>query len=284
MSWNTIETIGKATVGTVFGAAGTFGAGVHATGKVVDTMLKGTASASKAVATGNETVIGKIAGAAAGAGIAVAGSTAAATTGIVGTAASAVAGSAVIGAGALGVAGASAGKVAAELGGSLLRSFIGRDGGKVIQNSALGKAIGNKASNAVGRTLDNMSNPIGMGLWAGEKIARPLGKAMFKINPGKSTWDATKKEFVTESPSIGLTKTGIGLIGGAGIISNAMEASDTMSTHRLGIIDSQATNATPDYSPQTYNQQPPVGSRNDHAGATGDLVFSLFRNRRNSML
>lgn len=284
MSWNTVGTIGKAMVGTVFGGAGTFGAGVHATGKVVDTMLKGTASMSKAIATGNETVLGKVAGAVTGAGVAAVGSTAAVATGIAGTTASAVAGTAVVGAGALGIAGAGAGKIAAELGGSMLRSFMGRNGAKVMQESAVGKLMGDKAAGVVGKTLDNMSNPIGMGLWAGEKIARPLGKAMFNINPGKRTWDAAKKEFVTESPSIGLTKAGVGIIGGAGMISNAMEAADTMSTHRLGVIDSQATKATPDYTPQTYSRQTPVGTMNDHAGATGDLVFSLFRNRRNSML
>jgi len=52
-------------------------------------------------------------------------------------------------------------------------------------------------------------------------------------------------------------------------------------TARLGKVDTQATTTNPDYQPQEYSRTfaPP-----DDAGATGDLVFALFKNRRGGSL
>ena len=87
-------------------------------------------------------------------------------------------------------------------------------------------------------------------------------------------YNKKKKKFETKGGGLKITKTGYGALGGAALLSNAMEAYDNYIIHHMGAVDPNKVTATPDYNPQEYSIQSP-----DFAGATRDLVFALHANR-----
>lgn len=103
-----------------------------------------------------------------------------------------------------------------------------------------------------------------------------LAQKMVKFRPAETIYNTTTKELEQRSPSLKLTKFGAGVILGGAAISSAIHAVDKFKERAMGKIDSKVTTSTPDYSPQEYSTS---NDLIDPAGATGDLVFALFKNR-----
>lgn len=157
--------------------------------------------------------------------------------------------------------------------------------GKVGAFAASGVGTGAlKASSYVGRTAISSvmsSNPLKNPLGVLAKGAYKLGGKMVNYTPGERVYDEASKKIIKKAPSLKLSKFGAGVLVGSSIIGSAMSAMNKFETDRMGTVDTQATTATPDARPQEYNRTfQPV----DHAGATGDLVFALFKNRHGGSL
>ena len=149
--------------------------------------------------------------------------------------------------------------------------------------SLIGSAGYNTAS-LLGRaayTSLNSSNPILNPVGTAVKGMYKLGQKMVDYSPGERVYNTTRKKVVNKAPSMKLSRLGVGVVLGASVLSGASAAYDKFMAQRLGTVDTQATTSTPDYTPQEYTRQfEPV----DDGGATGDLVFALFKNRRGGSL
>lgn len=149
--------------------------------------------------------------------------------------------------------------------------------------SLIGSAGYNTAS-LLGRaayTSLSSSNPILNPVGTAIKGMYKLGQKMVDYTPGERVYNTTRKEVVHKAPSMKLSRLGAGVVLGGSLLSGASAAYDKFMTQRLGTVDTQATTSTPDYTPQEYTKQfTPV----DDGGATGDLVFALFKNRRGGSL
>lgn len=66
-----------------------------------------------------------------------------------------------------------------------------------------------------------------------------------------------------------LSKLGVGMVAGTGLISGTKEAFNDFNQHRMGQMD-----------PMIYRATPRTPSYANNGGATGDLVFAMNRNRR----
>jgi len=96
----------------------------------------------------------------------------------------------------------------------------------------------------------------GMGLRAGAGLAA-TSSSLIKADP---------KGFM------GVTMSGVGkgIFVGGSLLAGAKQGLDTFNTNRMGQRDGQVTTATP---------QTPKYNMLDDAGATGDLVFDLHKNK-----
>lgn len=149
--------------------------------------------------------------------------------------------------------------------------------------SLIGSA-GYSTSKILGRaayTSLSSSNPILNPVGTAIKGMYKFGQKMVDYSPGERVYNTTRKKVVNKAPSMKLSRFGAGVILGASVLSGASAAYDKFMTQRLGTVDTQATTSSPDYTPQEYTRQfTPV----DDGGATGDLVFALFKNRRGGSL
>ena len=148
----------------------------------------------------------------------------------------------------------------------------------MVGASRLG-TVGLKASSYLGGAAINSAmstNPIKNPLGVMAKGAYKLGGKMVKYTPGEHVYDEASKKIVKQAPSLKLTKFGAAVLMGGSILGSAMSAMNKFETDRMGKVDTEVTTSTPDARPQEYGvSSPPI----DHAGATGDLVFALFKNR-----
>ena len=156
---------------------------------------------------------------------------------------------------------------------------VGLAGSSMLGSGAM------KASSTVGKWAlsslmsDNpLKNPVGVVT----KAAYRLGGAMVDYRPAERVYNETKKKVITKAPSLKLTKFGGAVVLGGSLLSGASAAWNKFETRQLGQVDTKATTSTPDYTPQEYTKTfaPPP----DDAGATGDLVFALFKNRKGGSL
>ncbi len=174
-----------------------------------------------------------------------------------------------------------AGLGAAKLVGSAANSAAIGVGNVAIGASRLfgGAAVG--TAKAVGRSVwnsldytDGIRNPI---VATGKNIGRAskfLGDHFVDYEKGKTVYNKATGEFETKGPNMNLTKLGKGVAFGLPAIASLGEAYRSYINSRVGSIDTKKVTATPDYNPVQYQVEHP-----DFAGATGDLVFALHRNR-----
>lgn len=147
----------------------------------------------------------------------------------------------------------------------------------------VGKA-GLKISSKVGETAfrsitsnNPIKNPVGM-------VARGTlehAKSLVKYTPARRVIDDNTGKIVKEGPKLKLTGKGKMLLGGAALLSGVGQAVDKFEASRLGTIDSKVRTNTPDFQAHEYNNAPVTP---EIGGATGDLVFALFKNRRGGSL
>lgn len=123
-------------------------------------------------------------------------------------------------------------------------------------------------------------NPVGTFLKASAKI----GQKMVDYTPAERVYNTTRKEVVNKPASLKLSKFGTGVVLGGSILAGASAALNKFEASRLGTMDTKATTSTPDYTPQQYSRTVASSSPIDDGGATGDLVFALFKNRRGGSL
>lgn len=155
---------------------------------------------------------------------------------------------------------------------------FGRSAAKLMGEGARIEGPGAEWFNnsAASRVIGNLGNPIGMAA----SMVKKAGQLFIDFEKGGPQWDAKAKKVVDKSMSISLNKKGIAAVTGALALSDSVNTYQEASAKTMGTIDNSVTKATPDYQPQQYSRT--VGTMNDHAGATGDLVFALFKNRGRS--
>ena len=150
-------------------------------------------------------------------------------------------------------------------------------------SSLVGKAAIGTTSRLGSWTIHSLSsaNPLKNPIGVATKAAYKLGGSMVNYTPSRKVYNTTRDKIITKAPSLKLSKIGAGAILGGSILASAASSLNKFETDRLGTVDTQTTTTNPDYTPQEYtrNVEPP-----DDAGATGDLVFALFKNRRGGSL
>ena len=115
------------------------------------------------------------------------------------------------------------------------------------------------------RRMANPTTPI--------KMLGNFAKTLVDYEPERQVWNETKGVLEKKLPNLKLTGRGKLVVLGAGMIASTMRGSDEHSQRLMGKVDTQTTVATPDYSPREYD------THLDSGGASGDLVFALWRNR-----
>ena len=174
-------------------------------------------------------------------------------------------------------AGLWAAKKTAKLGwgATKLAGKVGLTGASLLGTGSV-KAASGIGRVAVGSIMSKnpLKNPVGVLA----KTAYKIGDAMVDYRGAETVYNTTKKKLIHKAPSLKLSKIGAGVILGGSLLSGAMSSYNKFMQSRLGTIDAKATTTNPDYTPQEYSRTmaPPP----DDAGATGDLVFALFKNRR----
>ena len=115
---------------------------------------------------------------------------------------------------------------------------------------------------AIGKSLtyDDWRNPIG-------KVA----KGAFKLASNLVDYEASH-QLENRLSRFKLTNKGKVAVIGAAIAGALMNTSNQLTSRGMGITDANMTTATPDYTAPNYDLL-------NNAGATGDLVFALHKNR-----
>ena len=122
------------------------------------------------------------------------------------------------------------------------------------------------------------------GVLAAKGLEKPVGTAahgagkllgnMVKYNPERRVFNETTGKLMTKGGNFRLTKLGMGVVLGIGLLGGASKGVDTYEADRIGTPSNGITTNTPDYNPVDYQTSIP-----DDMGATGDLVFALHANR-----
>lgn len=157
------------------------------------------------------------------------------------------------------------------------RAGIGVGKAAVKGTRALGNFSINVGVNLARNTVESLKKPAGFQNPIGA-VAKGFHKAttgMVDVEGPRTVWDSTKGALVDRGPKIKLTGKGKLFALGAGLIASTIAGSQASEQRHMGTIDSsQVYTATPDFAPKQYSQNL------DYGGATGDLVFALFANRR----
>lgn len=158
----------------------------------------------------------------------------------------------------VGKAAVGTGKVAFGAGKGVVNAVTGAN------YSGMAKSIGSRALGIGNATLNVGTGVSSVGISAAAKTASRLGaigSSMFKVSPGSGT----------VVPDIKLSGFGKAAVAGGGIVAAAKGAFDTYESLKRGANDGQITTATP--------TTPQYSSQMRDGGATGDLNFSMYRNR-----
>lgn len=170
---------------------------------------------------------------------------------------------------------------AGAIGGAAVGAAAGIVGGAIAMNPV-------KTASAIGGAALGMTELAGAGIIGGAEVAGAGIIGAAKIAAPVAMYGAQKyasigagavkgidkfllKDDLKESNLLGkkLNLAGKGVVVGSALMSGAMEAFNDFNSNRMGQRDGQITRATP-RTPSYAN----------NAGATGDLVFAMNRNRR----
>ena len=159
---------------------------------------------------------------------------------------------------------------------------IGTAAGAIAMNPVKSAKVAGKVAlggaEIAGAGIIGAAEVAGAGIIGAAKIAAPVaaygvGKTAANLaGAGNLLYKhAIKPDLKNESNLLGhkTTALGTGLIMGSAFIKGTQEAFQDFNRNRMGTSDGQITRATPR-----------TPSYADNAGATGDLVFAMNRNRR----
>lgn len=162
----------------------------------------------------------------------------------------------------------------------------GKVGGRLSLGAASALGTGTlKTAGYLGRVAIhslNSNNPLQNPVNSLLKASAKVGSAMVDYTPGRRVYNETRDKVVHKAPRMKLSKFGMGVVLAGSVLSGAVATLGEARKRSLGTIDSKAVTATPDASVQEYARH--MATPPDIGGATGDLVFALFKNRRGGSL